>query len=189
MAFLLQVGNIIPEESLRPNQGATMKGQVHKRPISNEPSLWFNKLISKMESIPDGLILDIACGYGRNGALLLSLGRRVHFIDINQEALDYIAELSGGDARSALGDLELALSLADKIDKDVVVMDDLQFTYLELNKFKRTDMKFGDELTKWVDFLINPNDLDKNTKEDKDIKKALKAFDYIISNTEEKLII
>ena len=35
---------------------------------------------------------------------------------VADEALDYIAELSGGDARSALGDLELALSLADKVD-------------------------------------------------------------------------
>jgi len=79
-------------------------------------------------------------------------------------------------------------TVPNKIDKDVVVMDDIQFTYLELNKFKRTEIKFGDELTKWVHFLINPNDLDKNTKEDKNIEKALKTFDYIISNTEEKLI-
>ena len=40
---------------------------------------------------------------------------------ITVEALDYLAELSGGDARSALGDLELAISLSDKITKDVVV--------------------------------------------------------------------
>ena len=40
---------------------------------------------------------------------------------ITAEALDYLAELSGGDARSALGDLELAISLSDKITKDVVV--------------------------------------------------------------------
>ena len=40
---------------------------------------------------------------------------------VKKEALDYIAELSGGDARTALGDLELALSLSDKIDKDVVI--------------------------------------------------------------------
>ena len=40
---------------------------------------------------------------------------------ISAEALDYIAELSGGDARSALGDLELALNLSNKITKDVVV--------------------------------------------------------------------
>ena len=35
---------------------------------------------------------------------------------ITDAAVDYIAELSGGDARSALGDLELALSLAKKVD-------------------------------------------------------------------------
>ena len=40
---------------------------------------------------------------------------------ITNDALDYIAELSGGDARSALGDLELALSLADHVTKDVVI--------------------------------------------------------------------
>ena len=39
---------------------------------------------------------------------------------ISEEALDYIAELSGGDARSALGDLELSLSLSDKVDVEVV---------------------------------------------------------------------
>lgn len=39
---------------------------------------------------------------------------------VTKEALDYIAELSGGDARGALGDLELALSLAEKVDRKVV---------------------------------------------------------------------
>ena len=34
---------------------------------------------------------------------------------VSKAALDYIAELSGGDARTALGDLELALSLDKKI--------------------------------------------------------------------------
>jgi putative ATPase len=34
---------------------------------------------------------------------------------VSKDAIDYLAELSGGDARSALGDLELALSLSDKI--------------------------------------------------------------------------
>lgn len=40
---------------------------------------------------------------------------------VSKEALDLIAELSGGDARSALGDLELALSLAKKVDEKVVI--------------------------------------------------------------------
>lgn len=40
---------------------------------------------------------------------------------LTEDGVDYLAELSGGDARSALGDLELALSLAkDKIDAEVV---------------------------------------------------------------------
>ena len=39
---------------------------------------------------------------------------------VTKKAIDLLAELSGGDARSALGDLELALSLADKIDEKVV---------------------------------------------------------------------
>lgn len=39
---------------------------------------------------------------------------------VTKEALDYLAELSGGDARSALGDLELALSLNSHVDRAVV---------------------------------------------------------------------
>ena len=42
-------------------------------------------------------------------------------IKITKEALDYLAELSGGDARSALGDLELAASLSDSVTKDTVI--------------------------------------------------------------------
>ena len=39
---------------------------------------------------------------------------------VTPEVLDYIAELSGGDARSALGDLELSLGLADQVTPKVV---------------------------------------------------------------------
>jgi len=39
---------------------------------------------------------------------------------VTDDALAYIAELSAGDARSALGDLELSLSLAKKVDRKVV---------------------------------------------------------------------
>ncbi len=34
---------------------------------------------------------------------------------VSRAAIDYLAELSGGDARSALGDLELALNLSNKV--------------------------------------------------------------------------
>jgi len=39
---------------------------------------------------------------------------------VTPKALDYLAELSGGDARSALGTLELALSLEPKVTPEVV---------------------------------------------------------------------
>ncbi|MCL2869719.1 replication-associated recombination protein A [Candidatus Saccharibacteria bacterium] len=39
---------------------------------------------------------------------------------VNKAAIDYLAELSGGDARNALNNLELALNLADKITPEVV---------------------------------------------------------------------
>lgn len=40
---------------------------------------------------------------------------------VTKKAIDMLAELSGGDARSALGDLELALSLAEKVDEKIVL--------------------------------------------------------------------
>ncbi len=40
---------------------------------------------------------------------------------VTKKAVELLAELSGGDARSALGDLELALSLAEKVDDKVVM--------------------------------------------------------------------
>lgn len=39
---------------------------------------------------------------------------------VTKQAIERIADLSGGDARSALGDLELALNLAEKVDEKVV---------------------------------------------------------------------
>lgn len=39
---------------------------------------------------------------------------------VNDESLDYIAELSGGDARVALGNLELALNMAKKVTVETV---------------------------------------------------------------------
>ncbi len=39
---------------------------------------------------------------------------------VNKEALDYLAELSGGDARVALGNLELSLGMEKKVTPDVV---------------------------------------------------------------------
>lgn len=39
---------------------------------------------------------------------------------VSTEAIDYLAELSGGDARLALGNLEVSLGLSDKVDVETV---------------------------------------------------------------------
>ncbi|MFZ1301268.1 MAG: replication-associated recombination protein A [Candidatus Microsaccharimonas sp.] len=39
---------------------------------------------------------------------------------VTEKAFDYIAELSGGDARVALGNLELALNMSKKVDVEIV---------------------------------------------------------------------
>lgn len=59
----------------------------------------------------------------RKSAILKVLKRacKAEKITIDADALDTLAELSGGDARSALGDLELALSLTPNITKEVVL--------------------------------------------------------------------
>ena len=52
------------------------------------------------------------------------LKRALKLIDkskaVTPKALDYLAELSGGDARVALGNLELALSFGEKVTPDIV---------------------------------------------------------------------
>ena len=48
-------------------------------------------------------------------------GRERRGPKIDSDAITFIAELSGGDARSALGDLELALSLNDHITKETII--------------------------------------------------------------------
>lgn len=48
---------------------------------------------------------------------ITTLGKTEH---VTPEALDYLAELSGGDARVALGNLELALNLAETVTPDTV---------------------------------------------------------------------
>ena len=56
--------------------------------------------------------------------IIAILNRALKLIDkskaVTPKALDYLAELSGGDARVALGNLELALSFGEKVTPDIV---------------------------------------------------------------------
>ena len=77
----------------------------------------------------------------------------------------------------------------NKFYRNHSVTDNFRIIYLELKKYLINSYNYDDKLTKWVDFLTNPIDLEKKTFEDKDIKKAVKTLEYISTNDEERLII
>ena len=77
----------------------------------------------------------------------------------------------------------------NKEDKYEILTDNIRIIYLELRKYLINSYNYNDKLTKWVDFLTNPIDLEKKTFEDEDIEKARKTLNYISTNDEERLII
>ena len=92
------------------------------------------------------------------------------------------------DRKSAISEALMTFQ-PNKEDKYEILTDNIRIIYLELNKYKIDDKNINDKLTKWVDFLTNPIDLEIKTIEDKDIEKARKTLDYISSSDEERLII
>lgn len=75
----------------------------HHKPKDQEPSSFFKKNIEKI-NIVDKPILDLACGYGRNGAFLAKRNHRVVFIDNDIECLKFI---KAGKQISIDGDVDI----------------------------------------------------------------------------------
>lgn len=67
---------------------------------ASQPSAWVARFA---QLIPDGEVLDLACGNGRHSYLLAALGHQVLVVDRNPEAL---ARLSGDHVHTELFDLE-----------------------------------------------------------------------------------
>lgn len=53
--------------------------KIHKKPIDQSPSKVLFEHID-LVNIVDAPIANIACGYGRNGALFVDLGHKVIFV-------------------------------------------------------------------------------------------------------------
>jgi predicted transposase/invertase (TIGR01784 family) len=92
------------------------------------------------------------------------------------------------DRKSAINEAFMTFQ-HNEIDNYEIMTDGLRIIYLELKKYLINSYNYYDKLTKWVDFLTNPIDLEKKTFEDEDIEKARKTLNYISSNKEERLII
>lgn len=63
--------------------------QKHKKPLDQTPSLKSLEYID-LNKLPEGPIVDLACGYGRNGAFFVQKKYDVIFIDNSKECLDFI---------------------------------------------------------------------------------------------------
>ena len=71
--------------------------RIYKRPpkpVSYEPSKYLQKYADHI-IYSDLPIVDVACGYGRNGAYVANLNHKVIFADIDQDCLDFIEEGKG----------------------------------------------------------------------------------------------
>ena len=77
----------------------------------------------------------------------------------------------------------------NKEDTYGIMTNNLRIIYLELNKYIVSDENIKYKLSKWVDFLKDPINLNKETIADNDINKAREILEYISTNDEERLII
>lgn len=62
----------------------------HKQPIENTPSKFVTVYGEEIARQAKGIILDVACGYGRNAAYLASFGASVVCLDQDPIALKFI---------------------------------------------------------------------------------------------------
>ena len=89
------------------------------------------------------------------------------------------------DREEPINEAFVTLKKNNKDDYEILT-DNLRIIYLELNKYKITKDNIDDKLTKWVDFLTNPINLEKSTFEDEDIEKARKKLEFISSDDKER---
>ena len=68
---------------------------IHKKPISSEPSKLLTSFAKIIAENASGLIVDIACGYGRNAFYLSTFGVPVLCVDNSKDSLQYIESMIG----------------------------------------------------------------------------------------------
>jgi len=63
----------------------------YRKPADQSPSIKLCEYLD-ITALPNAPIVDVACGYGRNGAYCVRKGRKVIFLDRDREALNFISE-------------------------------------------------------------------------------------------------
>ncbi len=68
---------------------------------TSHPSALLIQHLTAFNQLPEGPILDLACGYGRNGLLLANIGHKVIFADRNDAALATVQQQLAAHATSS----------------------------------------------------------------------------------------
>ena len=92
------------------------------------------------------------------------------------------------DRKSAINEAYVTFQKNDK-DPYEIMTNNLRIIYLELYKYIVSDENIKYKLSKWVDFLQDPINLNKETVEDEDIKQARETLNYISTDDKERSIL
>ena len=92
------------------------------------------------------------------------------------------------DRKSAINEAYVTFQKNDK-DPYEIMTNNLRIIYLELDKYIVSDENIKYKLSKWVDFLKDPINLNKETVEDEDIKQARETLNYISTDDKERSIL
>ena len=92
------------------------------------------------------------------------------------------------DRKSAINEAYVTFQKNDK-DPYEIMTNNLRIIYLELDKYIVSDENIKYKLSKWVDFLQDPINLNKETVEDEDIKQARETLNYISTDDKERTIL
>ena len=92
------------------------------------------------------------------------------------------------DRKSAINEAYVTFQKNDK-DPYEIMTNNLRIIYLELDKYIVSDENIKYKLSKWVDFLKDPINLNKDTAEDEDIKQARETLNYISTDDKERSIL
>ena len=92
------------------------------------------------------------------------------------------------DRKSAINEAYVTFQKNDK-DPYEIMTNNLRIIYLELYKYIVSDENIKYKLSKWVDFLQDPINLNKETVEDEDIKQARETLNYISTDDKERTIL
>jgi SAM-dependent methyltransferase len=88
---------------------------VHRKPLDQSPSKLLAKYAAEIAQNADGLILDVACGYGRNAICLASFDVPVICLDNDALALESVA---AENERAGSGVIGLLTTRAIDLQRD-----------------------------------------------------------------------